>query len=379
MTSKELIHQTRDAAVSLVLQHEGGPDLGVGSLDLADLVAGPRFRAEPPHADTPHSVFYTSGTGGHPKGVILTWANFEAAAGASAQLLEHDSQDTWLAVLPVYHIGGFSILVRSARQGGAVILDSFDPRRAVAQLRSGRVSLVSMVPTMLDRVLAVDRGPFPGLRAVLLGGGPIPAALLTRAATGHVPVLPSYGLTEAASQVATVPLANALAGHRAAQPVAGMEVRVVDEESRDLPPDERGRIQIRGAAVSPGYLHEPARPVGSWFTTGDLGVLDGEGNLTVLGRADDVIITGGENVHPVEVEAVIEEHPDVAAALVYGVQDAKWGQVVVADVVGSEVSEGDLDLFLRSRLAGYKIPRRWRFVAAIPLNALGKKARSYRE
>jgi O-succinylbenzoic acid--CoA ligase len=376
LTQTGLAHQIRDAAVSLVLGPDDRPDLGVPSIDLDDLASGPGYRAGAPHADTPHSVFHTSGTGGTPQGVILTWGNLEAAAGASAQVLEHGPDDVWLDVLPLYHVGGFSILIRSAREGGAVILDSFDPHRAVLHLQDRRVTLVSLVPTMLQRLLDVDPGPFTGLRAVLLGGGPAPASLLARAASARVPVLSTYGLTEGASQVATVPLVDAFARHRIGQPVPGMEVRIVDSDLQELPAGTRGLVQIRGAAVSPGYLHERSRPAGSWFATGDLGVMDGEGNLEILGRADAVIVTGGENVHPVEVEAAIEEHPGVSAALVYGIDDPVWGQVVVADVVGTEVGERDLDLFLRGRLAGYKIPSRWRFVAAIRRTALGKKDRS---
>lgn len=376
LTAREAAQQIEDAAVSLVLGHGDRPDLGRPSLELDDLANGAPHRPDPPHADSPHSIVYTSGTGGRPKGVILTWGNFEAAAGASAQVLDHGPKDMWLAVLPIFHIGGMSILIRSARQGGAVVLAPFDPHHVVAHLREGRITLVSLVPTMLVRVLDVDPGPFPGLRAVLLGGGPVSESLLARAAAGRVPVLSTYGLTEAASQVATVPLAAALARRKVVEPVPGMAVRIVDGESQEVPTGASGRVQIRGPAVSPGYVHDRPRPPGTWFTTGDLGRFDPNHGLEILGRADDTIITGGENVYPLEVEAAIEENPEVVEAAVYGIEDPEWGQIVAAAVVAAGVDGPSLDHFLRGRLAGYKIPTRWHFVSSIPRTSLGKVDRS---
>ncbi|MDR9450751.1 MAG: AMP-binding protein [Acidimicrobiia bacterium] len=376
LAAREAVQQIEDAAVSLVLGHGDRPDLGRPSLELDDLANGEPHQADPPRADSPHSIVYTSGTGGRPKGVILTWGNFEAAAGASAQVLNHGPKDVWLAVLPLFHIGGMSILIRSARQGGAVVLAPFDPHRVVAHLREGRITLVSLVPTMLARVLEVDAGPFPGLRVVLLGGGPVSESLLARAAAGRVPVLSTYGLTEAASQVATVPLAAALARHKVVEPVPGMAVRIVDEESVEVPTGTSGRLQIRGPAVSPGYVHDRPRSPGTWFTTGDLGRFDTSHSLEILGRADDTIITGGENVYPLEVEAAIEENPEVVEAAVYGIDDPEWGQIVAATVVAAGVDGHSLDQFLRGRLAGYKIPTRWNFVSSIPRTGLGKVDRS---
>lgn len=376
LTEGEAAHQVVDAAVSLVLGPGNQPALGCPSLNLEELADGLPYRTGPPHADTPHSIVYTSGSSGHPRGVILTWANFEAAAGASAEVLEHNPQDRWLAVLPLYHVGGMSILIRSARQGGAVVLDEFEPNRVATHLRKGGITLVSLVSTMLSRVLDVDPGPFPEVRAVLLGGGPVADSLLARAAAGRVPVLSTYGLTEAASQVATVPLAAALVRHKVVKPLPGMEVRIVDEETVEVPPGSSGRIQIRGTAVSPGYVHDRPRLPGAWFTTGDLGRLDSNHNLDVLGRADDTIISGGENVYPVEVEAAIRDHPGVVEVAVHGVDDPDWGQIVAATLVAPGIDEQSLDQFLRSRLAGYKIPARWNFVPSIARTSLGKIDRS---
>lgn len=364
--------QVQDAAVSLVVGSPDRPELGVRSLDLSALEEGDPAASNEVIAHAPHSIFYTSGTSAEPKGVILTWANHEASAAASAAVLDHHAGDRWLLVLPLHHVGGMAILTRSFRQGGSVALQhSFDPAGLAARLRAGDVTLVSLVATMLGRLLEVDPGPYPGLRAVLVGGGPVPEAMLARAA-GRVPVLPTYGLTETASQVATLPLTEAFRPQRAAKAVPGAEVRVVGDDGRLAAPDSTGTIEVRGPMVSPGYLHGSPREYGSWLTTGDLGTLDGDGYLRVAGRRDDTIVTGGENVHPQEVEAVLESHPGVREAAVFGVADPDWGAVVSAAVVGEGVSAASLDEFLRPRLAGYKIPRRWRFVSELPRTNLGK-------
>jgi acyl-CoA synthetase (AMP-forming)/AMP-acid ligase II len=153
-------------------------------------------------------------------------------------------------------------------------------------------------------------------------------------------------------------------------------LRIVDDAAAEVATGTTGRVQIRGAAVSPGYIHDRPRSPGSWFATGDLGRLDADRSLQILGRADDTIITGGENVYPVEVEAAIEENPAVVEAAVYGIEDSEWGQIVAAAVVAPGVDARELDRFLRSRLAGFKIPTRWTFVASLPRTGLGKINRS---
>ena len=239
------------------------------------------------------SVLFTSGTSGQPKGVRLTIDNWEAAANASMQHLGHGPADTWLLALPLHHVAGLSILVRSAYAGGSVrMLPGFDPVTFATHLRRG-VTVVSMVPTMLSRVLDVDPGPYDGLEAVLLGGGPIPDRVLDRAGAAGLPVLPTYGLTETAGQVATLrpgaPLENK------AHPLPGVILRI----------DPDDRIAVRGPMLSPGYVGEPDRGAEDWLVTGDLGTIDDDGALRVTGRADTIIVSGGENIDPVVVEAAL--------------------------------------------------------------------------
>lgn len=376
LTEREAAWQASDAAVSLLLGHPDRPYFGLPSLDFDALDEGDPIEPEPAHADTPHSVVYTSGTSGIPRGAILSWANLEAAAAASAKVLDHGPNDRWLAVMPLHHVGGLAILIRSAREGGCVVLESlFEAARVAARLRHDRISLVSLVPTMLERVLRIDTGPFPHLRAVLLGGGPVPETLLIHAAEAGVPVLTTYGLTEAASQVATAPLSDALIPHKGVAPITGLEMRIVDAEGREVPRGASGRVEIRGPMVSSGYLHGPQRDLSEWFATGDLGEMDADHHLTIIGREDDVIVTGGENVHPIEVEEAFRDHPGVREVAVFGVPDPEWGQVVAVRLVAPDVGQVELDGFLRTRLAGYKIPRRWRFVDELPRTSIGKLER----
>ncbi len=256
-------------------------------------------------------VVFTSGTTGPPKGVRLSMLNLTAAASASADHLGHGPEDDWLLAMPLHHVGGLSIIVRQAYTGGSITLQPRFEVDSFAAAIKGEVTMVSVVPTMLARLVA--HGPFGRLRAVLVGGGPIPEGLLEAAASAGLPVLPTYGMTETFGQVATLRPGSPL--ERKAHPLPGVEFRTG--------PD--GRIAVRGPQVSPGYLGQPDRP-DPWFVTSDLGEIDDEGALRVLGRADNVIVTGGEKVSPERVEAVLRTHPDVNEVVVVGVADPEWGQ-----------------------------------------------------
>jgi O-succinylbenzoic acid--CoA ligase len=355
-----------------------GPDL-----DLPRPVGGHGWPATggggPPNPGA-RFVIMTSGTSGRGRPVILTGANVAASAGASRARLGNGPGDRWLCPLPLHHVGGLSVLWRSAREGGTVVLEErFGAAGTAGLLASGSIAFASLVPTMLRRVLDHHPGPFPGLRAVLVGGGPADRALLARAREAGLPALATYGMTETASQVTTEVLAEAgVRPGSAGRPLDGFEIRVVDPAGRVLPPGEEGRLQVRGPAVSPGYLGEPERPTGAWFATGDLGRLDVEGYLYVAGRADDVIITGGEKVHPAAVEAVLREYPLVADARVFGEDDPEWGQRVVAEVApvpGARLEPAALAAHARARLAGHQVPRRWLLVGEVGRSEMGKAGR----
>lgn len=302
-------------------------------------------------------VVFTSGTAGRPKGVRLTKLNLTAAASASAEHLGHGPDDDWLLAMPLHHVGGLSIVVRQAYTGGSVTMLPGFEAATFAEAMRGRVSMVSVVPTMLSRLL--EHGPFEGLRAVLVGGGPIPEGLLEKAAARGMPVRPTYGMTETFGQVATL-LPDAPLAYKA-HPLPGVEIRTGTD----------GRIAVKGPQVSPGYVDRPDRP-DPWFVTGDLGEIDEEGALRVDGRADTVIVTGGENVSPERVEAVLRSHPEVTDVVVVGVPDPEWGQVVACVVEGKAP---DLSSWAAEQLPGFMVPKRWVSVDAIPRTPLGKPDR----
>ncbi|HEV2775183.1 MAG TPA: AMP-binding protein [Solirubrobacteraceae bacterium] len=294
-------------------------------------------------------VVHTSGTTRGPRAVGLTYGNWLWSALGSAVALGVRRDDVWLCTLPLSHVGGLSILVRSAIYATRVVLhERFDAEAAADEIAT-RSTLVSVVPTTLARVLDAGLRHPPRLRAALVGGAPIPPSLLERAATAGVPTVSTYGLTEACSQVTT-----------GGPPLFCTRVRI----------GARREILVAGPTVAPAAL-----ATDGWLHTGDEGAVDAAGRLTVTGRAGDTIITGGENVAPAEVEAVLESHPAVAEAAVHGVPDPEWGERVVATIVLADhetATADDLRGYCRVRLAGYKVPRVIRFTRELPRTVSGK-------
>jgi O-succinylbenzoic acid--CoA ligase len=315
--------------------------------------------------EAPHSVIYTSGTTSRPKPVVLTYANHAASASASAANLGVEPNDAWLGVLPLFHVGGLQVLLRSSIYGTTAVLhDGFDVDRVRDALESGDVTLASFVPTMVGRLRDAGWERAPRLRAALVGGGPVPRELLEWAAEKRLPLLQTYGMTETASQIATLPAAEAVAGlGSAGRPLPGVELSTTPE----------GELLVRGPMVSPGALSDDG-----WLHTGDRGHVDAEGFLHVEGRIGDTIVTGGENVAAAEVEDALLSHPAVADAGVVGRPDAEWGQVVTAYVVltdGAVISDEGLIAHARERLAGYKLPKAIHRRDELPRNAAGKLVR----
>ena len=410
-------------------------------------IAPPAARAQITNTPTPSRaqdavalILFTSGTAGAPKAACLQFSNLEASARAAARVLGGGARTRWLLCLPLFHIGGLSILVRAVVTGAAVVLHArFDAHQVSRALDDDGITAVSLVPTTLARVLearGARRAP-PTLRTVLLGGAACSPSLLARAHAAGFPVRASYGLTETASQIATaappVPpipydseapavgtaagadgvtadpadvaaavavTADAVTAAAGSAGVAattvtttdddayslhalpGSALRVVGSAGRVLGAGETGEIQVRGPTVFAGYWNDaPAtRAVfaGAWLRTGDLGALDARGRLRVAGRRDDLIITGGENVHPAQVEAALLAHALVAEAAVAARPDSDLGQRVAAWVVaraGAAPNTPTLRAHCRARLAGYAQPREIFWVDALPRNALGKVQR----
>jgi O-succinylbenzoic acid--CoA ligase len=309
-------------------------------------------RSEP---DETATLMHTSGTTAAPKLVPLSYGNWLASALGSAVALGLDTRERWLCPLPLTHVGGLSILIRSAIYGTTAVLhERFDPHAVIEALSDPdeHVTLVSLVPTMLQRLLDGGLANPPTLRWALLGGGPIPPTLLERARSTGVPVAPTYGMTEACSQIVT-----------RGWPLSGVTLHI----------SEQGEVLVRGANVSSAAL----APDG-WLHTGDLGALDDRGKLTLTGRIADTIVTGGENVAPVEVESVLMSHPGVADAAVHGRADAEWGEALVATIVprdGVALDPDELRAFCAQRLARFKVPKAIEFARRLPRSESGKLLR----
>jgi O-succinylbenzoic acid--CoA ligase len=294
-----------------------------------------------------HSIVFTSGTTAEPRPVVLTRAHHQASARAVGERLGLGPEDRWLLCLPPVHVGGLAVLVRAVVHGSAVVVhERFEPEAVRATLERGEATHVSLVPTMLERLRRAGLRRAPGLRALLLGGGPMPQGLLDWADDQGLPLVPTYGMTETASAVAL---------GRPARALDGVELRIAD-----------GEILVRGPMVAAeGWLH-----------TGDLGRLDERGRLTVEGRLKDTIISGGENVAPVRVEAALESHPAVAEAAVLGLADPDWGEAVTALVVAAHaVGERELIEHARERLRAHEVPKAVRLVDSLPRNRAGKLLR----
>ena len=302
--------------------------------------------------DAVHCVMHTSGTTGRPKAVELTYANHRASAQASADALGLRPEDRWLCPLPLFHVGGLAVLLRSVIAATTAVLhDGFEITRVREALEAGEITLASLVPTMLQRLREAGLSRAPGLRGIALGGGPIPAGLLDWAESAGLPAVPVYGMTETASQV--------VAGSPG-RPLRGVELRI-----------ENGEILVRGAMVAKGAL----APDG-WLHTGDLGRLDEQGRLHVEGRQKELIVSGGENVAPLEVEQALLTHPAVADAGVAGLPDPEWGEAVTAFVVLREpVPADELRAWCRQRLAPAGVPKAVHRVERLPRNAAGKLMR----
>ena len=305
----------------------------------------------------------TSGSSGLPKPVGLTYGNFLWSAVGSGFNIGVDPDDRWLCCLPLSHISGLGIAMRSVIYGTTAVLhDGFDVDRAAAALEEDGITVVSVVTTMLTRLL--DAGAdLSKPRAILVGGGPVPEEPLQEAIAKGATVVQTYGLTETCSQVTT--LAPEDAGRKlgsAGRPLLTTHLRILD-----------GEILVQGPTVAPGRADADG-----WLHTGDLGDIDEEGFLYVKDRIDDLIVSGGENVVPAEVEEVLLRHPEVADAAVVGREDPEWQQAVTAIVVleaGSDVSPDDLRRHCGESLAGFKVPKRVELVAALPRTPSGKLMR----
>ncbi len=399
LSGRELASQIRDCSASLLVRDEtpedikdaadGSPRSGSRWADPTSLVraaGGATISGGSRRATEIHSIVYTSGSTGKPKGVQITVSNVFWSVVSFGLQNGTDGSDRWLLVLPLFHVGGYAILFRSLLAGSSIVIHPrFDEEDVSKAIEAEGITLTSMVPTMVSRLLSVRRKPLPGtLRSLFVGGAQTSASLLREMRRMRVPAVLTYGMTETFSQVAVCRIGTAPGtGDGSFRPMLFTSAAIKSGRVFSASPGQVGEICLRGPTIFKGYWRRQRWSAavfsGAWFRTGDLGKLTRSGDIEILGRIDDMVITGGENVHPAEVEAAIREHESVEDAVVVGIADERWGQQIRAVVklrAGARPPrDSELREFLRQRIAGYKVPKGYLFLDSFPETDSGKTVR----
>jgi len=400
----ELAYLLNDSGAKALVCHKGSPELPLGEIGRAafgQAAACAHFidaDAAMPEAafdtvqrapDDTAVVLYTSGTTGRPKGAMLTHANIVMNAQLCVDLAEVRMTDVVLIALPLFHVFGQVVQMLAAfrRAATVVLAPRFDPGACLQSMEREKVTLFSGVPTMLWALLTYpdadkhDLAAIAGrLRQVTVGGASTPVEILRGfEAKFDVVVLEGYGLSETSPGVTFNRLDRERKVGSVGLPVWGVEVRVVDAEDNPVPAGERGEVVVRGHCVMKGYLGRPEETAealrGGWFHTGDIGRFDEDGYLYIVDRLKEMIIRGGFNVYPREVEELLVTHPEISLAAVVGAPDARYGEEVKAFIVpaaGASPDPAAVIAWAKERLAGYKYPRIVELRDSLPLNATGK-------
>ncbi|MGY2076640.1 acyl-CoA synthetase [Blastococcus sp. SYSU DS0828] len=362
-------------------------DGGARSLPYEDLLAeaDADARDEPVTLDDPCLIMYTSGTTGRPKGAVLTHGNMTWNAVNQLLGFDFDQHERTLALAPLFHIGGLNGTVNPTllRGGCAVVVRRFDPAETLRVIEEQRINSFFAVPTMLDamaRLPEFGTRDLSALRTIGAAGAAVPLPTLRTWLDRGVTMQQAYGMTEAAPGCTVLDSADAVRKvGSAGKPVFFTDVRIARPDGTDAAPDEVGEVLVRGPNVMAGYWQDPERTaevlVDGWYRTGDAGSVDAEGFLYIRDRYKDMIISGGENIYPAEVESALLELPGIVEAAVIGVPDDKWGEVGLAVLVVAPGTERDADVVrtaLRRRLAGFKVPRLVEFADELPKTATGK-------
>ncbi len=407
-TDEQLQALVRRTAPAVVVVGEGmaeriGPIDGIRYVqrkELLEIAADSSLPVADPYGGDPDSIavlLYTSGTTGEPKAAVLRHRNLASYILTTVEFAGSGEDEAALVSVPPYHIAGVSAVLSSVYAGRRLVyMESFQPEAWVDLVRGEGISHTMVVPTMLNRILEVveaEPGGLPSLRSLSYGGGPMPVAVIERAllALPDVSFVNAYGLTETSSTIALLGPED----HREAiassdpsvrgrlgsvgRPLPSLTVTIRDPAGELLPAGERGEICVEGEQVSGEYLGAAGGgPAQQWFRTRDGGHLDDAGFLYVHGRLDDVIVRGGENLSPGEIENVLLEHPAVSAAAVVGVPDTEWGEKVVAAVTlepGAAATEAELKDFVKSQLRSTMTPERIQVREELPFNETGKLLR----
>ncbi|MET0704625.1 MAG: AMP-binding protein [Mycobacterium sp.] len=388
LTATEVERQLHDSGARLLVTERGAPPVTVATLQIDELPTTP---GEAPMVAAPADpgalalVVYTSGTTGAPKGVMLDHANIDSMTSMCRRDLELTPADRCLLVLPLFHVNGIIVSVLTPLLAGAsvVMVERFDPATFFAKVRDERPTYFSAVPTIfgiLDALPADAAFDTSSVRFAVCGAAPAPRDLLARFQNRYdVPVLEGYGLSEGTCATTINPVSGARRAGTVGPAMAGQDLRICGPDGTDVPPGQQGEILVRGPNVMRGYLGRPEATaevlVDGWLHTGDLGSLDADGYLTLSGRAKDLIIRGGENISPKEIEDVIAGEPAVQEVAVVGAPDERWGEVVVAVVQprpGFDIDIAALQARCAQQLAGYKRPTTYTVVAHMPKTPVGK-------
>lgn len=317
------------------------------------------------------AIMNTSATTGQFKSVPLRWGQIKAHVQASQEVLGRSEQDNWLMVLPLFHVSGLSILMRSLYNGTAMtIMESYDEEQVLQYIHDGRISMMSLVPTILKNL--EPRITHHQLRVILLGGEFTPRPLVDACVEKQLPIYKTYGMTETFSQSVTMPvLLNLNKLDSVGKPLPGMTVHIVNPDV-----DGVGEIHLNGPMVMRGYINR--EPIHGDFNTDDMGYVDEDGFLYILNRRTDLIISGGENIYPKEIEDTVYAMQGVKECAVIPVADTKWGQVPALFVAFDDIDALGADLkmivrdYISSKLAKYKVPKYITIMDALPRNGTGK-------
>ncbi len=388
LSEKEIQWQLEDSeAIALIVSDEIATSLHTSNAhiisfsSLLNSIENPLEMNEQWDQDQTITIMYTSGTTGFPKGVRQTVGNHVSSALSSVLNLGLNESDVWLCSVPLFHISGFSILVRSVLYGMEIRLyEKFNAEAIAKDIQDGVVTRISVVSQTLDKIVRQleenDSRAHHSFQTVLAGGGPVPLNYLQRAREVKLPVLQTYGMTETSSQTATLPVADCIRKiGSAGKPLFFNQITIRDTNE----PNVLGEVLVRGPHVTPGYIgrFESLDPLEQgWLATGDIGYLDDEGYLYIVDRRSDLIISGGENIYPAEIENVLVSHPSISEAGVCGQEHPKWGSVPIAFVVcNKKITVEEVIDFCSNELASYKVPKEIRFVDALPRNASNKLVR----